>query len=590
MKSFSLISLIRILLALALTTGAVASASECIDISHTTKLTCQNFAGFYRDSDQNICTESLEFRPSNIDPSKLTATLSNEPDQNGNRGVVYQTKAEVKSFAFKPFSSYKVIGVLGEPYLAGFIPPDSVDEINFLERNSLCKVLQDSDSETKISDNVPLQLDEGYQLDLKSVDEIGNKVYLELSKNGAILDSKAISPNKDDATDLDKTYFYKNPQVGNQKKLVTIIVHFKTAFRGADQNMAIVDGIFQISDTPISIRVGEEFGMMSINSIDPKTMTLTMDNKDQPIALKDNECSMLMNINDSDVSVSYQFPTNGNIFVTSNPSGAEVLVDGVSKGLANPSLNISGLNPGSHKLLCRLARYNDSEKEVTVVSGVTTPEVCNLIPSTGNISVTSNPSGAEVLLDGTSMGFANPTAEISGLNPGSHKILCRLAGYKDFDIDATVEAGVTTPVLCTLIPLGPSTLSIIAEPAMIKPNEDAKIIISVAGPDGSPLSQTDVVLSAIMGGSFDKSGGMTDNQGRFSSNFTADTEGKYVVKAIAKTTPINEISNEVIVEVSSSAPGPVNPSTGYNPLITSIFAISMIMVMAGYLKSGRRRS
>ncbi|GEM_PF-1830340 len=310
MKSFSSISLIRILLALALTTGAVASASgECIDISHTTRLTCQNFAGFYRDSDQNICTESLEFRPSNIDPSKLTATLSNEPDQNGNRGVVYQTRAGVKSFAFKPFSSYKVIGVLGEPYLAGFIPPGEVDEINFLDRNSLCKVLRDSDNETEISTNVPLQLEEGYQLDLKSIDEIGNKVYLELSKNGDVVDSKAVSPNKDDATDLDKTYYYKNQQVGNQKKLVTIMVHFKTASRGADQNMAIVDGIFQISDTPISIGAGERIGELSIESTDPNAMTITMDNRDLPITLRNNECRTLMNINNRDISVSYQFST-----------------------------------------------------------------------------------------------------------------------------------------------------------------------------------------------------------------------------------------------------------------------------------------
>lgn len=579
MKSFSLISLIRILLALALTTGAVASAEECIDINHTTKLTCQNFAGFYHDSSQNICTESLEFRPSNVDPSKLTATLSDEPDQNGLKGVIYQTKAELKRSAFYPSISYWVIGFLGEAYLA-----ELPSEAHFMAISLLPKVLLDTDSETEISSNSPLQLDEGYQLDLKSIDIDGNKVYLELSKDGSVVDSKVISPSKDGATMEDKTYTYEN-DIGYR----SIFVHFKNAFRGADQNMAIVDGIFQISDTPISIRVGKEFGMMSINSIDPKTMTLTMDNKDYPIALRNNECSMLMEINDSDVMASYQFPTSGYVRVTSNPGGAKILADGVSKGSANPNLNLS-LDPGTHKVLCRLARYNDNENEVTVASGATTQLICNMAPSTGNISLTSNPTGSEVLVDGTSQGFANPTAEISGLNPGSHKILCRLAGYKDFDIDATVEAGVTTPVQCTLISLGPSTLSIIAEPAMIKPNEDAEIIISVAGPDGSPLSQADVVLSSIMGGSFDKSGGMTDNQGRFSSNFTAGTEGKYVVKAIAKTTAINEISKEAIVEVSSSAPGPVNPSTGYNPLITSIFSISMIMVMAGYLKSGRRRS
>lgn len=284
-------------------------------------------------------------------------------------------------------------------------------------------------------------------------------------------------------------------------------------------------------------------------------------------------------------------PSPGNIFITSDPSGAEVLLDGTSRGLANPTLNIPGLNPGSHKVLCRLAGYKDRENVVTVVSGVTTSVVCNLLTSTGNISVTSDPSGSEVLVDGTAEGLADPTLDISGLNPGSHKVLCRLAGYKDFDIDVTVHAGITTPVPCTLVPLGTATISMVAEPARIKPNQDAKIVISVTGPDGSPLSQADVAISSVTGGSFDKSEGMTDNQGRLSSNFTAGKEGKYVVKAVAKTAELNEISKEVTVEVSSSASLPVEPiqPTGYNPSITSIFAVSMITALAVYLRARRGR-
>lgn len=96
-------------------------------------------------------------------------------------------------------------------------------------------------------------------------------------------------------------------------------------------------------------------------------------------------------------------------------------------------------------------------------------------------------------------------------------------------------------------------------------------IISVTGPDGSPLSQADVALSSVTGGSFDKSEGMTDNQGRLSSNFTAGKEGKYAVKAVAKTAALNEISNEITIDVSSFAsapePTPIEPTkpAGYNP-------------------------
>jgi len=77
-----------------------------------------------------------------------------------------------------------------------------------------------------------------------------NKVYLELSKDGAVVDSKGRIPIQDQATMSDKTYYYKNPVVGDQKKLVTVGVHFKNAFRGADQNLATIDGVWQISDAP----------------------------------------------------------------------------------------------------------------------------------------------------------------------------------------------------------------------------------------------------------------------------------------------------------------------------------------------------
>ena len=60
-----------------------------------------------------------------------------------------------------------------------------------------------------VTSGTPLKLEEGYELAIKSIDIDGNKVYLELSKNGAVVDSKVISPSKDNPTMSDKTYYYK---------------------------------------------------------------------------------------------------------------------------------------------------------------------------------------------------------------------------------------------------------------------------------------------------------------------------------------------------------------------------------------------
>ena len=87
-------------------------------------------------------------------------------------------------------------------------------------------------------------------MSIKSIDIDGNKVYLELSKDGAVVDSKVISPSKDAATMADKTYYYKKDIGDHQKDIVIIAAHFKNAFRGADQNLATVDGIWQVSEHP----------------------------------------------------------------------------------------------------------------------------------------------------------------------------------------------------------------------------------------------------------------------------------------------------------------------------------------------------
>ena len=135
-------------------------------------------------------------------------------------------------------------------------------------------------------------MEEGYELAIKSIDIDGNKVYLELSKDGSVVDSKVISPSKDNATMADKTYYYKK-DVGDSKELVIIAAHFKNAFRGADQNLATVDGIWQISDDATEVKVDTEYDKMTITTVDAAD-TITMDNKDNAITLSKNKDITLM--------------------------------------------------------------------------------------------------------------------------------------------------------------------------------------------------------------------------------------------------------------------------------------------------------
>jgi S-layer protein (TIGR01567 family) len=306
MKKLAAITLtsMMLLLATAMVVGAVPSVevrgavagtingqSNLADNSFTWNP--QNFAGFFYDIKKDLGTETLKF----------TLTEGNKLSGDSPYGVTYTTTAQSKDYERALWGSYKIIGFGAEKYFAGYnagadiasdiFSTESTDK-NSLSSEQLEQVLIDDDSEMTVTSGTPLKLQQGYELAIKSIDIDGNKVYLELSKNGAVVDSMVISPSKDGATEADKTYYYKNPAVGEQKKLVTIGVHFKNAFRGADSNLASIDGVWQISDTPLAVKADTQYEKLTIRTVDATAGTITMDNKDNAVTLSKNKNVVLM--------------------------------------------------------------------------------------------------------------------------------------------------------------------------------------------------------------------------------------------------------------------------------------------------------
>jgi len=250
-----------------------------------------NFAGFFYDIKNDIGTETLA--------TKLTE--GNRLSGDSPYGVTYTTTAQTKDFEFADWGSYKVIGYLANKYFAAYIEGANASPMvtettdkNQLSSEQLLEILMDDDTEMTISSATPLKLAQGYQLAIKSIDVKGNKVYLELSKDGAVVDSKVISPSTDFATMADKTYYYKAATIGDAKKVVIIAVHFKNAFAGADQNLATIDGEWQLSDTPVSVKADTSYDKMTVRSVDATAQTITMDNKDNAITLSKNKDVSLM--------------------------------------------------------------------------------------------------------------------------------------------------------------------------------------------------------------------------------------------------------------------------------------------------------
>ena len=286
--------------------GAVATAA---DNSYTWNP--QNFAGFYYDIKKDIGTEILT----------TTLTEGNKLSGDAPYGVIYQTVAQSKDCTCGWFGSYNVIAFQGEGYFAGYnygyddasdvLFRESTDE-NSLWSEQLEKVLVDDNTKMTIKKGESITLKEGYKLFLNGMNSDG-QIYLELQKNGNLVDESILTPSVYGATIYDKTYLYR-ANVGSQKKLVTVAVHFKNTYKDEERALAVVDGLWQISDTPIDVRADTQYGKMTIRTIDASNGVITMDNKDNSIVLaKKSDIELMPSIHirtaDNDTLRYYIFKT-----------------------------------------------------------------------------------------------------------------------------------------------------------------------------------------------------------------------------------------------------------------------------------------
>jgi S-layer protein (TIGR01567 family) len=260
--------------------GAVATAA---DNSYTWNP--QNFAGFYYDINKDLGTEMLT----------TTLTDGNRLSGDAPYGVTYATVAQAKECEFEDWGSYIVIGFQGKEYFAGYnyilsysdygISPlfrSSIDE-NSLSSEQLEKILINEEMKMTIKKGESIKFKEGYELFFNGINSDG-QIYLELLKNGKLVDESFLAPSRDGATISDKTYCYRT-NVGSQKGLVVVAVHFRSTYKDEERALAVVDGIWQISDTPIDVRADTQYGKMTIRTVDATNGVITMDNKDNAIVL-----------------------------------------------------------------------------------------------------------------------------------------------------------------------------------------------------------------------------------------------------------------------------------------------------------------
>jgi eukaryotic-like serine/threonine-protein kinase len=139
---------------------------------------------------------------------------------------------------------------------------------------------------------------------------------------------------------------------------------------------------------------------------------------------------------------------SGGLKITSNPSGANVWLN--QEFVGTTPYEISELAVGSYRVLMRKKGFADYNQSVTITSNKTSTISRNLSP-VGKLVVSSEPSGAEVLINGKTVGKTSHTIE--QLEAGEHKLTIRKEGFKPFTLTIKIEADKTTTISEKLNPL-----------------------------------------------------------------------------------------------------------------------------------------
>jgi len=121
-------------------------------------------------------------------------------------------------------------------------------------------------------------------------------------------------------------------------------------------------------------------------------------------------------------------PTPGELVVTSQPSGADVFLDGEATGEVTPT-TIADLDGGMYTVSVELSGvdFRPGQKDVEVFYGGRT--TAHFQTDAGILTVASDPVGAAIILDGTDTGEVTPHT-FNSIDPGEHTVDLALAHHR----------------------------------------------------------------------------------------------------------------------------------------------------------------
>lgn len=149
----------------------------------------------------------------------------------------------------------------------------------------------------------------------------------------------------------------------------------------------------------------------------------------------------------------------GNIFFSTNPEGATIILDGTVQTQATP-ITLTGVSSGTHNYILRKDNFLDYPSpiggQVAVLTNQTTQLLANLTPSQGCIYFSTNPAGADIYIDDDIISRGKTPLLICGLPLGTHAYRLVLDGYTTVTGSIDLLSGQGQTVSTDLTPCTPA--------------------------------------------------------------------------------------------------------------------------------------
>ncbi|HRT28839.1 MAG TPA: PEGA domain-containing protein [Kiritimatiellia bacterium] len=152
-------------------------------------------------------------------------------------------------------------------------------------------------------------------------------------------------------------------------------------------------------------------------------------------------------------------PLTGILLVTSDPPACDVAVKGVSLG--STPLLITTLESGVHRLTVSSPGYQTKEIDVTLEGRTPIKQEVTLLSDSGTMALTSDPEGAEVLINGIARG--RTPCRIDRIPGGTVTVKIQAEGFQPHTREISLAAGEVQNVDVRLTPL-PGTLRVVSIP------------------------------------------------------------------------------------------------------------------------------